>query len=66
MAFTFIRMGPGTKESGKTIFSMVKEKKFGQTIQCTKVTTTKERNMAKDSTSGRMDPATMVIGMKIE
>lgn len=62
----FIKMEQDTKESGKMIYSMDREKKFGLTIQCMKVTITRVRNTEKDSTSGKMVLATMVIGMKIE
>ena len=66
MVFMFIKMEPGMKESGRMISSTDKAKKFGLIIQCMRVTITKARNMEKDFTFGKMDPAMMATGTKIE
>ena len=44
MEYMFIKTKLDMKESGKMIFSMVKEKKFGQTIQCMKAIIMKVKN----------------------
>jgi len=66
MEYMFIKTELDTKESGKMIFSMVKEKKYGQTIQCMKAIIMKVKNTEKDSIFGKMDPVTMEIGLKTE
>ena len=66
MVCMYIKMEQDMKENGKMIFNTVKEKKFGQIIQCMKVIIMKARNMAKDSIFGKMGRVTTVIGMKIE
>ena len=66
MVFTFIKMEPDMKESGKMTCNMDKAKKFGQIIQCMRVTITRARNMEKDFTFGKMGLAMMAIGTKIE
>ena len=65
-AFTFIKMVQGMKVNGKTIYSMVKGKKFGPITPCMKAITTKERSTVRDFTFGRMDPVTKETGLKIE
>merc|ERR1712007_178764 len=62
MECTFIKTEQGTKESGRTICSTAKEKKFGPITRCMRVIITKERSMEKDFTSGRTAGHTLVSG----
>jgi hypothetical protein len=66
MEFTFIKMEPDTKVSGKTIFNMALVRKYGLITQNTKVIMLKAKNMERDSTSGKTVACMMEIGMKIE
>jgi len=63
---TFIKTEQGTKENGKTISNMAREKRFGLTTRCTRAIITKERSTEKVFTFGRTDQATKATGSKIE
>ena len=64
--FTFIKMAQNMKETGKTIFSMVMGKKYGQMAQNMKATIKKVKSMAEDSIYGKTDQCTTVIGTRTE
>ena len=66
MESTFIKMEPGTKGSGKMIFNMAKEKRFGQIIRCTRAIIMKVRNMERVSIFGKTDQVMKAIGSKID
>ena len=62
----FIKMEPGMKVNGKTIFNMVLEKKYGQITVNMKDIIQKVRNMEKVFIFGKMAQCTMVTGLKTE
>ena len=64
MVSIIISMEPCTKDSGETIFNMVREKNHGQINQSMKVNTWQERSMVLAFTLGTMDLDTQVNGMK--
>ena len=64
--FTYIKMVPDTRENGKMISNMEKERRYGPIILCMRATTTKEKNTGEVCTSGRMDPDTKATGTRTE
>lgn len=64
--YTFIKMEPDMRASGRMIFSTVLEKKFGQIIVNTKDIIQKVKNTEKGFIFGRMDQCTMETGTKTE
>ena len=65
MEFISIKTEPGMRANGKTIFSMVKVKRFGPTTPCMMVTIMRVRSTDMVCTSGKMDQGTRVIGLRI-
>merc|ERR1711935_758955 len=65
MEFMSTRTVPGTKANGKTISNTAKERKFGQTTQCTRDITTKARSTVRAFISGKMDHPMTMTGTKI-
>jgi hypothetical protein len=68
MALVFISMSTvlDMKESGKTISSMVKEKKRGQMALYTKANISRAKNTVSECTAGMTVPGTKVNGMRIK
>ena len=62
MGFTCMLMGPSTLEIGRMTFNMVTGKKLGLMAVHSRVTTLKVKNVGRVSTSGTMDPASLVTG----
>ena len=62
MGSTATLMGRATQASGKMTCNTVKEKSIGLMAVNTSVTTSKEKNMAKDSTGGQTDHSTQACG----
>jgi len=66
MEFTFIKMALNTRATGKTIFSMVTEKKYGQIAQNMKAIIKRAKSMVEDSIYGKTGQCTTVTGTRTE
>jgi len=66
MAFILTLMEQNTRAFGKMIYSMARERKYGQMVQSMKENTRKVKSMALDSMYGQMEVHMRVIGLTIK